>query len=393
MGSTADSAQALLRRFQRRSFIIGLVGVVLCGVGGVFSPEQFFRSYLVAYLFWMGMPLGCLAITMLHELTGGGWGDVIRRLLESGTRTFPLLVLFFLPLVVGLPHLYVWARPEAVAGDELLQHKRAYLNVPFFLVRATVYFTVWGGVAYLLERWSRAQDALPRADLLRRSRLLSGPGLVLYGVAVTFASIDWVMSLEPHWSSTVYALLNMVGQGLMALALMIAAAAVLAEHRPLVEVITPGHFHDLGNLLLTLVLLWAYLAFSQYLIIWSANLPEEIPWYLRRSQNGWAWVGLAVIVCYFVLPFLLLLSRDLKRNARALAWLAVAVIILSFMDLWWRVTPAFHASAWHVHWMDVATPIGLGGLWLATFAWQLQRRPLVPRDDPSLQEALRRAHE
>ncbi|MGH8057318.1 MAG: hypothetical protein ACREOH_08805, partial [Candidatus Entotheonellia bacterium] len=266
-------------------------------------------------------------------------------------------------------------------------------NVPFFLLRAVVYFAVWEGVAYFLARWSHALDAVPRVDLLRRLRLLSGPGLVLYGVAITFASIDWVMSLEPHWNSTIYGLIMMVGQGLMALALMIAAAAVLGEHGPLAEVMTSEHFHDLGNLLLTLVLLWAYLAFSQFLIIWSANLPEEIPWYLRRSQGGWAWVGLAVIVCYFVLPFLLLLSRDLKRNARALAWLAVAVILMSFVDLWWRVTPAFHPDEWYVHWMDVAAPLGLGGLWLATFAWQLQRRPLVPPGDLFRQEALQRAHE
>lgn len=393
MAQPEDSAQLALHRVQRWSLLVGTVSLALCGVGAFFNLDQFFRAYLVAYFFWLGIGLGCLAIRMLHYLTGGVWGIVIYRFLEAGARTLPLLALLFVPLAFGLPHLYVWARPEAVAADALLQHKRAYLNVPFFLTRAAAYFVIWVGVWYLLQRWSAAWERGAEDRILRRSRLFSGPGLVLYGLAVTFAAIDWVMSLEPHWYSTIYGFMVMVGQGLAALAFVVVVTALLADHWPLSGVIQPGHFHDLGNLLLMFVLLWAYLAYSQYVIIWSGNLLEEIPWYLRRTQGGWAWVAWVVILFYFIVPFLLLLSRDLKRNPRALAALAAALTVMSFVDLFWRVVPAFQPVRLYAHWIDIVAAIGLGGIWLAAFVWFLGRRPLLPLHEPYVQEALAHGRE
>ena len=393
MAPPEDSAQPALHRFQRWSLLVGIVGLMLCAVGAFFNLDQFFRAYLVAYFFWLGIALGCLAIMMVHYLTGGVWGIVIHRFLEAGARTLPLLALLFVPLVFGLQHLYVWARPDAVAADALLQHKSAYLNVPFFLIRAAVYFVIWLGVGYLLQRWSLAQERTGDGLVSRRSRVLSGPGLVLYGLAITFASIDWVMSLEPHWYSTIYGFMVMVGQGLAALAFVIVATALLAEHWPLSDVIQPGHFHDLGNLLLMFVLLWAYLAYSQYVIIWSGNLLEEIPWYLRRTQGGWAWLAWVVILFYFVVPFLLLLSRDLKRNARALSMLAAALTIMSFVDLFWRIAPAFQPVDFYGHWIDMVAATGLGGIWLAAFVWCLRRKPLLPLREPYVQEALAHGRE
>lgn len=373
----------VLHRIQRRALAVGILASLLCVVGAVVNPAEFLRSYLVAYLFWFGIALGSMAILMIHHITGGAWGAVIRRLLESGTRTLPLMALLFLPLVFGLGQLYEWARPEAVARDATLLHKHVYLNVPFFLARAALYFAAWCIVARLLNRWSVEQDRTTDPAVGQRLETLSRGGLVLVGLTMTFASVDWIMSLEPHWFSTIYGILIMGGQVLAAMAFVIPLAALLAERGPLSGVISPHQFHDLGNLLLAFVMLWAYFAFSQFLIIWSANLPEEIPWYLHRAHGGWQVVGIGIILFHFILPFILLLSRTVKRSAHALALVALGVIAVRFVDLFWLVMPAFHPSI-SIHWMDVVTPIGVGGIWLSVYIWHLQQLPLVAANDPSL---------
>ena len=378
-----------MRHFQQRALLFGVVGLMLCIVGAFFSPEQFFRAYLLAYVFWISIALGCLAIVMIYHLSGGAWGVVIRRMLESATRTLPLMIVLFVPLVFGLRDLYAWARPEVVASDELLQHKRLYLNIPFFLLRAALYFVAWGSVAYFINKWSLEQDqyaADPRPT--RRLRLLSGPGLIVYGLAITFAAIDWLMSLEPHWYSTIFGVTLMVGQGLNAFAFAIIVAALLAGREPLSRVLSPVHFQDLGSLLLAFVMLWTYMAFSQWLIVWSGNLPEETVWYVHRLQGGWQWFGVVLILFHFALPFVLLLSRDIKRNARALALIAGAIMVMRFIDLFWLIVPAFYPEGVHIHWMDIVAPISLGGVWLAMFIRQLGERPLLPLHDPNLRGAI-----
>jgi len=384
--------EAELQHFQKLSLIVGMIGLALCGAGLLSNREEFFRSYLLAYLFWLGIALGCLAIVMLHHLSGGAWGIVIRRLLESATRTLPLMALFFLPIVFGLSFLYEWARPEAL-GDKMLRHKSLYLNVPFFLARAALYFAAWIPVAYFLNKWSLEQDQTAAPSLSRQLELLSGPGLVIYGATMTFASIDWVMSLEAHWYSTIYGLSFMVGQVLGAFAFAIAVAILLSSRKPLSEVISAEHLHDLGKLLLAFVMLWAYLAFSQFLIMFSGNLPEEIPWYIRRQQGGWRWIGLLLILMHFVLPFLLLLSRSLKRDAKKLLAVAWLVIAMRFVDLLWQVSPAFHPGGFHLSWMDPAALAGIGGIWLASFVKQLKGRPVLPLHDPFFEEALEHGRE
>jgi len=383
MNSTSYMAGPGVGRLQRRALVVGLAALALCIIGAFISPAQFFRSYLLGYLFWAGVTLGCLAILMLQHLSGGAWGMVIRRMLESGSRTLPLMALLFVPLIPGIRQLYGWARP-----DNSIPHQAAYLNVPFFLFRAVLYFGAWLSMAYFLNRWSREQDRTGDLRLARRLRMLSGPGLVLYGLTATFAAIDWVMSLEPQWSSSIFGILIIGGQALSAMAFIIAVAVLLAQHEPLSGVLLPGHFHDLGKLLLAFVMLWAYFAFSQLLIVWSGNLPEEIPWYLHRLHGGWGWVGVLLILFHFALPFVLLLSRDLKRNARALALLAVAVIFMRLVDLFWLTAPEFWPGRFHLHWMDIAAPVGIGGVWLAVFAWQLRGWPLLPIGDRYLEKAL-----
>jgi hypothetical protein len=393
MNQTSYDAPPELETLQRRCLRIGIGGMAVCVVGLFFSPAQFFRSYLLGYVFWTGIALGCLAIVMLHHLSGGAWGLVIRRLLESGTRTLPLMVLLFIPIALGRESIYSWAVGANVAASELLQHKRPYLNIAFFLVRTTLYFAAWLTLTYYLNKWSEEQDRTADPGLTRRFENLSGPGLVLYGLTVTFASVDWVMSLEPEWFSTIFGVLFMGGQALSAMAFVIALGVLLSGREPFSAVILPSHLHDLGKLMLALVMLWAYFAFSQFLIIWSGNLPEEIPWYVHRTRGGWQWIGLALIAFHFAAPFLLLLSRDLKRNARMLAMVALAVIVMRFVDLFWLIAPEFHHDGVSLHFMDLAAPIGIGGLWLAFFSQQLRARPLLPVNDPYLEEALRHGKE
>jgi hypothetical protein len=368
--------------------VAGIAGTVLSTLAAMAGPVGLLRAYLVVYLFLVGIALGCLAILMINYVTGGAWGAAIRRFLESGAGTLPLLAVLFLPVALGVGHLYEWARPEAVAHDALLQHKRAYLNVPFFLARAALYFVAWIAVARLLRRWSLEQDATTDPGPGRRLELLSRGGLVLLGLTMTFAAVDWAMSLEPHWYSTIYGVLFMGGSVLAAFAVVIPMAAVAAARAPLSEVITAEQFHDLGKLLLAFVMLWAYFSFSQFLVIWSANLPEEIPWYLARLGGGWQWLALALVVFHFGLPFVVLLSRRVKRRARTLALVAAAMIAARLADVFWLVMPAFHPGQLALGWLDAAaflgTLLGLGGLWLALFLRQLGGRPLVPLNDPYL---------
>jgi hypothetical protein len=371
-----------LLRLQRPARVAGLAALGLALLGWLFDSAQFFRSYLTAYLFWCGISLGSLAILMLQHITGGAWGVVIRRTLESATRTLPLLALLFVPLLFGLPQLYEWADPAHVAHDPILQHKSVYLNVPFFLARAVLYFAVWLTLAYFLNRWSAEQDG--GADVERRLEYLSRGGLLLFTLTMTFASIDWVMSLEPHWYSTIYGILFIGGQVLSAFAFVIPVVARIAERPPFSSYITADQFHDLGKLLLAFVMLWSYFAFSQFLIIWSGNLPEETPWYLNRLGGGWQWIGIAQIVVHFALPFLVLLSRDLKRNGRLLAGVALGVLGMRFVDLFWLIQPAFSPGAFALHWLDPVALVGVGGLWIAQLIGQLRARPVLPLGEPQL---------
>ena len=398
---TANASQSLtaaIDRLRRPALVAGVVALAACAAGAVASPAAFFRGYLFAYVFFTGLTLGCLAIVMLHHLTGGAWGIPIRRILESGTRTLPLIAVLFLPIALGMKHLYSWSRPEEVAKDALLQAKAAYLNVPFFLARAAFYLAVWIAIAYFLNRWSLEQDHAGSPALTRKLQLLSAAGLVAYGLTMTFASIDWVMSLEPHWFSTMYGVLYIAGQALNALAFVTAALVLMSGEKPFSDFVRPAHYHDLGKLLLAFVMFWSYVSFAQYLIIWAGNLPEEIPWYLRRLNGGWGWVGGALILLHFALPFLLLIPAGANRNSRILVAVAGLVVLMRFVDVYWLVRPVFtqvSASAasarFQVHWLDLAASIGIGGVWLAVFLWQLEERPLLPVNDPEFAEALAHA--
>jgi hypothetical protein len=388
MSESSYIAPPRVASLQRFAMVVGVAGLALCALGFVADREHFFRAYLLAFVFWIGIALGSLALSMVHHLSGGAWGVVIRRVLEAASRTLPFMALLFLPIAFGMHELYLWADPEAVAQDAILQHKAPYLNVPFFLARAAIYFVIWSALAYLLSKWSLEQEQQGENGQALRMQRLSGLGLVLYALTVLFMSVDWIMSLDPHWFSTIYGILFMGGQGLSALAFTIAVAVLLSRTEPMSRVIVPAHLHDLGKLMLAFVMLWAYFSFSQFLIIWSANLPEEIPWYLRRMGGGWQWVGLALIFGHFVLPFVLLLSSDVKKGGRTLVGVAVTVILMRIVDLFWNIGPMHHEEHFGATWLDAAAPIALGGVWLALFLWQLRTRPLLPMGEPYLAEAL-----
>ena len=377
-----------VRGLRTKSLIVGAIALAVTLAGAFGNPDQFVRSYLWSYLFFLGVTIGCMAFLMLQYLTGGAWGVVIRRPCEAVVRTFPLLLLLFLPIALGIPKLYIWSHADVVARDELLRHKQIYLNVPFFLGRAAFYFSGWLLCSWLLNKWSAVQDREPGMPMQLKLQLLSGPGLVFFGFSVTFMAIDWVMSIDPHWYSSMFGLLFVAGEGLSALAFLITVLVFLVDRPPFSEVLTRRHLHDLGKLMFAFVMVWAYFSFSQFLIIWAGNLPEEIPWYVERMRGGWGWIGLSLAAFHFAVPFALLLSRDIKRNFNLLRTVAVGLIVMRFVDLYWLVMPEYRKAGFGVSWMDFLIPIGLGGIWLGTFAWQLPKRPLLPLGEPHLEEAL-----
>jgi hypothetical protein len=389
---TAFQVPPQIAVLRQRAQIAAGIGVVALGIGALIDTTQFFRSYLYAFLFWLGVGIGCQSILMIHHLTGGLWGLGIRRMLEAGSRVLRLSWLGFLPLVFGLKRLYIWADPSRADGElhELIEHKHLFLNVPFFLGRAAIYFAVWALLATLLNKWSLEQDATTGdVKLARRLRGVSGVGLVLMGLTITFAAIDWAMSLDPAWFSTMYGITFMVGQALSAFTLILILVSWLRDQEPLRAVITASAAHDLGKLYFAFIMLWGYVNVSQFIIVWSGNLPEEIPWYLRRNSGGWHALTLVLVLLHFVLPFLLLLSRGLKRNAGMLGLVASWMLVARLLDLFWVVGPELHVgNAFRPHWLDLAAVAGIGGVWLASFAWQLATRPLLAQGDPELRDVL-----
>jgi hypothetical protein len=376
-------------RFAKPALGVGVVALGASVAGAFSSPDEFFHSWLLAFVFWNGLAVGSLAVLMLQYLTGGAWGIAIRRELEAATRTLPLTAAAFLPVLYGMHRLYEWTNADLVAHDEVLRKKALYLNVPFFVTRAIIAFGAWMLLAWALRKWSAEQDAAGEHRATdRKLQLISGGGLVVYALTTTFASVDWVMSLEPHWYSTMYGVLFMVGQALSALALATVAVVLLSGHEPLSSFLGARHLHDLGKMLFAFTMVWAYVTFSQYLIVWSGDLPEEISWYLARFRGGWGWVGLAVLLLNFVLPFLLLLSREANRNPRLLSSAAILLVVMRFVDVAWLILPAFSKGAFRFHWLNLAVPVGLGGVWLAVFLRGLTARALLPVNDPGFEEAL-----
>jgi hypothetical protein len=386
---SSEAAIARIERGQKRALGCAVVGIALfwgwgwhdSTVAGNQGWQHFFQSYIFAYMYWVALPLGCLGFLMLHHMTGGTWGIPIRRVLEAGTRTLPLMLVLFLPVFFGLSRLYMWAQPALVAADPILEYKKPYLNPTWFIIRTLVYFAVWILISLKLNSMSRKQDRTGDPTLAFRMSSVSAPSFVLWSLFITGASIDWVMSLEPHWFSTIYGFLFIVIMGLAALCLAVLVVRMLADTQPIRDALEPKRLNDLGNLMLALVMLWTYMSFSQFLIIWAGNLKDEIPWYLVRAFGPWAAVAAFLLVFHFAVPFLYLLQKHLKRRVETLARVALWLLALSLVDVYWLVVPSYETQAPQFRLMDIFAVVGIGGIWVAAFLAQLKKMPLVaPRD-------------
>jgi hypothetical protein len=380
-----------LRRIFMQALGTGVVLAIVSIIGAFFDPGDFFRSYLMSYLFWWGLTLGAMAIVMMQYLTAGAWGIMTRRTLESASRTMPLIALLFIPVAIGIPYLYDWAHSDLVRKEYVLHHRAVYMNTAFFIGRAIFYFATWGVFTYFLNKWSALQDEYGGFE--KRLAKISAPGLILYVFTVTFSSIDWAESLENDWYSTIWGFLFVARQGLTAFGFAIIAMALLSKRQPMASLFKPKHLHDLGKLLLTFVMVWAYFAFSQLVIVWSGNLTDEIPWYLRRFATSWGWLGVMLIVLQFIVPFLLLLSRPLKRNATALCAVVGLLLFMRFVDMMWIVMPSYYQRGFRLSWMNFTVPLAMGGLWIAVFARELTKRPLLPPRAPALERAIEHGEE
>jgi hypothetical protein len=384
---------AELGQLGTRAMGIAAIGLVAALAGYMTAGEAFWQSYLIGYIFWMGISMGSLAVLMVQHLSGGAWTMVSRRVLEAATRTLPLMAVLFLPIWFNLGKLYPWVNPNPADEkmQEVIRAKGGYLNPQFFGIRAILYFVIWMTLAFFLNKWSKEQDqepALPTGPKDRRSRMLSGPGLVLYVATVTLMSVDWIMSLDPHWYSTIFGILTLGGQGLSTMAFTILILALLVRFKPMSAVANAEQFHDHGKLMFAFVMLWAYFSVSQLLIIWSANLPEEIPFYLQRLNGPWYPISVAVLIGQFMLPFTLLLSQSFKRNPNVVKWIALLILVMRIVDITWTIGPVFRHEGSSISWVDFAAALGIGGLWLVLFFRNLGARSLLAARDPYFKDAI-----
>ncbi len=376
-----------LRRWRMPLLGAGVILLLASIVGAFFAAGDFFHAWLIGFLYCLALVLGSMGFLMLQYLTGGAWGIVTRRTFEAATRTLPIVAAFFIPLAFGMPELYEWARPDRVRHSQLLQHRAGYMNPAMFLIRTVIYFVIWFTFSRLLNRWSLEQDQAP-ADQPRKLARLSAPGLIVYVFTITFAAVDWAESLQTEWYSTIWGFLFVASDGLIAIGFSILALWLLGKREPMSRVLRPDHFHDLGKLLLMMLMLWAYFSFSQLLIVWAGNLPHEISYYLPRFKSSWGWLGVALIVVQFLIPFLLLLNEPLKRNAPILSAVVVLVLAMQYMNIVWFVLPGYHTSGFQMSWLTFTVPIGLVCLWVAAFCREIVKRPLLPLNAPELEAAL-----
>jgi hypothetical protein len=391
------TAPPVVKTIEKRLLVVGVVFGVISLILAFLRPDQFFRGYLLGYMDWLGVTLGSMAILMIRHLTGGGWGTVIRRILGAAMRCLPLMAMLFIPILFGLPKLYVWARPlDSIADKHLREHlqelTRSYLTVPGFIIRAAIYLAIWNLLSFLLTKWSREQDKPSPRDNTQRFKAVSGPGLILYAFTISFAAIDWVMSIDPSWISTIYGLLILIGELLSAMCFAVVVERILVDYKPMSELLKPDFVHDHGKWMLTFIMVWAYFSFSQWLIIWAGNLPDEITWYMRRLNGGWGYVGLFLVVFQFAVPFVLLLSRPFKRDIRRLVWLAVWIMVMRYVDLFWIIEPNF-SKTFSLTLADIVVSIAIGCIWLAYFFRNLSSLPLLPAYDVDASEVLEPAHD
>jgi hypothetical protein len=370
--------------FQKPALIIGIAGIIASIAGYFVDHSQFFFSYLTGYIFWLTATLGALFFTMLHHLTGADWSVVLRRILETAMMTLPVMAILFIPILLGLYDLYHWSHEDAVLADPILQKKSAYLNPVFFIIRVVVYFTIWIVIARLLYKTSLAQDAGYQPEQTVKMRKVSAPGMVLFALTITFAAFDWLMSLDAHWYSTIFGVYIFGGSLLAILSFMVIFGNMLRKKGLLGDTITVEHYHDLGKFLFAFTIFWGYIGFSQYFLIWYANIPEETIWYLHRWEGSWKVITMTLVFGHFLIPFMALMPRFVKRKAGALTFFAIWIMVMHWIDIFWLVMPSLNHHGAHFSWMDLTTTLGIGGLFFWYFLQMYYKHPLVPVNDPRL---------
>ncbi|MGD0131569.1 MAG: hypothetical protein ABSE57_05960 [Bryobacteraceae bacterium] len=381
-----------MERVQKSALFVGVAALAVSLIGLFGNAAHFWQSYLFAFIFWAGLTLGCLGIFFLHNVVGGNWGVAIRRLVEAGLKTLPLIVLLAIPIFFALGTLYKWTDAGYRAEHFAVGHKAAYLNPTWFIIRTLLYFLIWIASGYRILAMANEHDRTGDRALFKRIKARSAPALLVFVVTTTLAFIDWIMSLEPDWYSTIYGWMYTVGQVLLTFSFLVAVLVLLSKREPFVSFLTRQHYHDIGNLMLAFTMLWAYMSFAQFLIIWAENLPDEIPWYVRRFSGGWGYIAWTIAIFHFFVPFFLLLLRFVKKNPTRLRTLAIWIIIMKMLDVFWIVEPAFRQRGLEVYWTDLVTLIGVGGVWLAVFIWNLKSRPLLASHDPRDTYSLLKAH-
>lgn len=370
----SKSPHSQLQKLQLWSLLIGVAGAVAVAIGVMLDLDQALRSYWFACLYWWEIAVGCLGVAMLFHLVGGRWGMATRPYFEAGARTLPLILLLMIPVAFRLDAVFPWADPEWTSRHTLGANRRLYFDKAFFFIRAIGYFAFWIAFAFLFSRRrTRSGEAMP--EPVPRMGKTSAAGLVLFVATVTFAAVDWIMALDPLFKSTIFGGIFVVGAGLSGMAVVVACAALFAGQPTLpVEEERGELLIDLGNLLLAFLMLWTYFEFSQFLIIWMGNLPEEAVWYVHRGERGWGVLALVIAIAHFALPFLALLSRDVKGEPSRLGMVALFILFMHLVVLFWTVMPFWYHSGLTVHWLDVVAPLAVGGLWLSLFAWLVRPR-------------------
>jgi hypothetical protein len=371
---------------ERISGVVGGVGLLLCVAGFFANRAEFFQSYLFAFQYWGGFALGGLGVLLLNNVVGGKWGVTIRRLLEAKARTLPVVFVLFLPILLGIPYLYPWANDAVLHANKVVQHKAAYLNTPFFIVRVFIYFALWIFIAMRVQKMTDRQDETGDPTLVVRLRQFSAPALLAFAVTGTFAFIDWVLSSDPEFYSTVFGGLLLIGDVLQTFALSIIVLILTSQGDRFGERIGPKILHDLGNLMFAFTIFWTYLSASQLIIVWPADLPQEIGYYLLRTRGFWRYITWVIGFSMFAIPFLALLSQQRKRNPKRLIRVAFWILFARALDVFWVVEPTFRNKGFALYWTDIAAFCGVGGIWLFVYFGQLRRRPLLPLRDPRLPE-------
>lgn len=388
-----DIVRPIIDRVQRAALLTGVIGLLASLGMGARDWTQFFHSYLFAFVYWMTFAMGSLAFLQLHHMTGGKWGLPIRRILEAGTRTIPLMTVLSIPIFLGIKKMYPWAMNPDILGDEATGHfRKVWLQPGFFVVRAVVYFAIFNLLAFLLNKWSAEQDRTADFRLKEKMTSLAAPGVILWSLAWSWAMLDWVMSLEPKWFSSIYGMVFMVISLLSAVSFSVIMLRMLDSYQPLHDSYDPPRLNDIGNFMLVFTLLWTYMSFAQFLIIWSGNLKQEIPWYKVRAFTSWGYIAAALLIFHFFVPFFILLQRRVKRRVRGLSIVAFWMLGISLVDVFWLVVPSFHPSGIHVSPVDIVAVLGIGGIWLGAYMAQLKKMPLLPLHDPRFEGVLEHSH-